>query len=93
MSHTRPRLGRHALVLAIAMLLVVPVGARATTISYSGDTLIVTGGDNTGHSVQFRYDGATGRDNILDNQTITSAPGDCQYEGLNSWVSCPATAA
>ena len=34
MSHTRPRLGRHALVLAIAMLLVVPVGAQASTISY-----------------------------------------------------------
>ncbi len=90
MSHTRPRLGRHALVLAIAMLLVVPVGAQATTVGYSGDTLIVTGGDDSRHVVQFRYDEATGRDHILDNQTITEKPGDCQYEeGLDSWVSCP----
>ena len=42
MSHIRPRLGRHALVLAIAMLLVVPVGAQATTVDYDGDTLVVT---------------------------------------------------
>jgi Ca2+-binding RTX toxin-like protein len=82
-------MGRHALVLAISMLLVGPVGASATTVSYSGDTLVVSGGDSTRHVVQFRYDDATGRDHILDNQTITSAPGDCQYEGLDSWVSCP----
>ena len=54
MSHTRPRLGRHALVLAIAMLLVVPVGAQATTVSFDGDTLVVTGGDNADHEIQFR---------------------------------------
>jgi Ca2+-binding RTX toxin-like protein len=89
MFQTRPRLGWHALVLAIALLLVGAVSAHATTVSYNGDTLIVTGGDNTRHVVQFRYDSATGRDNILDNQTITSAPGDCQYEGLDSWISCP----
>jgi Ca2+-binding RTX toxin-like protein len=89
MSHARPRLGRNSFVLAIAMLLVGTASAQATTVSYSGDTLVVTGGDNTRHVVQFRYDDATGRDNILDNQTITAAPGDCQYEGLDSWISCP----
>ena len=89
MSHTRPGLGRYSLVLAVAMLLVGSTAVQATTVSYSGDTLIVTGGDNTRHVVQFRYADATGRDHILDNQAITAAPGDCQYEGLDSWISCP----
>ena len=57
MSHARPRLGRHSLVLAIAMLLVGAASAHATTAEYSGDgnTLIITGGGaNASHEIQFR---------------------------------------
>src|SRR5688572_1274357 len=89
MSHTRPRLGRHALVLAIAMLLLVPVGAQATTVSFDGDTLVITGDDNANHEIQLRLDEATGRDHILDNQSITYPTPACQEEALHTGISCP----
>ena len=89
MSLTRPRPGRHALVLAIAMLLVVPVGAQATTVAICNGTIIVTGGDNASHEVQFRLDQTTGEDEVLDSQPITSA--DCDFV-TETRVACPGTA-
>jgi Ca2+-binding RTX toxin-like protein len=95
MSHARPRLGLHSLVLAIVMLLVGAAAAQATTVTESGDTLIVNGDDNSAHEIQFRLelvpDPDPDRDHILDNQTITSFPGDCEYENAptNTWISCP----
>ena len=90
MSQKRPRLGRHSLVLAIAMLALGAVNAHATTAAYSGDgtTLIITGGDNASHEIQFRFN--AGNDEIIDTQQFTSMPGDCsQVSGLTTWISCP----
>ena len=82
---------RRAMVLAIAMLLVSPVGAHATTVSYSGDnsTVIVTGGDNASHDVQFRISSDGLSDQILDSVAFTAAPGDCTVETAHKIV-CPA---
>jgi Ca2+-binding RTX toxin-like protein len=87
MSQTRPRLGRHSLVLAMVVLLVGAGSADATTVSYNGDTLVVTGGDSSSHEIQFRFNAATPGDDILDNQAIT-APVDCVQVTAN-WVACP----
>jgi Ca2+-binding RTX toxin-like protein len=86
-------------VTAIALLLALAAStatAVAGTVSYDGATLVFTGGDNLDHDMQFRYHPDTGRDHILDSQTITSFPGDCQYESAGpfvSEVSCPGRAA
>jgi Ca2+-binding RTX toxin-like protein len=90
MSHTRPRLGRHALVLAIAMLLMVPVGAHATTVSFDGDTLVVNGVDGDDHDIQFRLfvDGTTQYDDILDTAGFTSYPG-CTTVLEHTGIRCP----
>jgi len=61
--------------------------ASAGTVSYDGDAIVLTGGDNLSHDVQFRLNG--NRDEILDTQPITSAPGDCYYVVDPTWVSCP----
>jgi Ca2+-binding RTX toxin-like protein len=89
MSQKRPTLGRHSLVLAIAMLVAVPAVAHATTAAYSGDgnTLIITGGDNASHEIQFRFNG--GNDEVIDTQQFTSIPGDCSVVVANTWISCP----
>src|SRR5688572_23625435 len=73
MSHARPRLGRHSLVLAIAMLLVGAVSAHATTVNIDNGTLVVTGGDNADHDVQFRFKASTSEDEVLDTQVITTS--------------------
>ena len=73
MSHARPRLGRYSLVLGIAMLLVGAVSAHATTVNVANGTLVVTGGDNADHEVQFRFNASTGNDEVLDTQTITTS--------------------
>lgn len=91
MSHARPRLGLHSLVLAIAILAIgiwAPT-AVAGTITYDGDTVVFTGGDNLDHQVQFRFNSSTGADEIIDTQAIASAPGDCSYVVDPTWVSCP----
>ena len=59
MSHARPRLGRHSLVLAIVMLLVGATGANAETIvTFSGvgaeRTATVNAADGLSHELQFR---------------------------------------
>ncbi len=64
--------------------------APAATISYDGAVLVVTGGDNLNHEVQFRYDGVNNRDEILDSQQFTGIPGDCTVIVANTWISCPA---
>ena len=89
MSHTRPRLGRHAVVLAIAMLLAVPVGVQATTAHYDGNTLVITGGDSASHDIQFRLSNDQTHDEILDTVPFTSIPNDCDVVVANTWISCP----
>jgi serralysin len=71
------------------MLAVSASAATAGTLSYDGDALVFTGGDNLTHEVQFRYDPATARDHVIDTQAITAAPGDCTYEFSTTWISCP----
>jgi Ca2+-binding RTX toxin-like protein len=90
MSHARPRLGLHSLVLAIAMLLVSAAGANATTAEYSGATLIIKdGGDNASHEIQFRLSDDGTHDEIIDTVAFTSAPSDCDIVVANTWISCP----
>jgi Ca2+-binding RTX toxin-like protein len=78
-----------SLVLAIAMLLVGAAGAHATTVAYSGDTVIVTGGDNAAHDIQFRLSTDGLSDQILDTVAFTTYPGDCTLETATKVV-CPA---
>ena len=81
-----------AAILAAVFACLAASPALAGTITYAGasnEVLVYTGGDNSSHDVQVRFIEATGRDEILDNQTIDSAPGDCSYEGTDSRVSCP----
>ena len=86
MSHARPRLGRYSLVLAIAMLLVGAVSAHATTVNVDNGTLVVTGGDNANHEVQFRFNASTSNDEVLDTQVITTTT--CVPETMTKVV-CP----
>src|SRR5215210_6099585 len=76
------------LAVSLAAFLGLAPAAMAGTVSFDGPTLVFTGGDNSSHDVQVRYNQSTGRDEVLDNQPITSFPPECQYEGLNSWISC-----
>ena len=90
MSHARPRLGRHSLVLAIAMLLASAAGANATTAEYSGSTLIIKdGGANASHEIQFRLSDDATHDEIIDTVPFTSIPSDCDVVVANTWISCP----
>ena len=80
-----------ALVLATTGLLLGAGGAQATTAAYSGDdrTLIVTGGDDAAHEIQFRLSNDQTHDEILDTVPFTSIPGDCDVVVANTWISCP----
>jgi Ca2+-binding RTX toxin-like protein len=91
MSHARPRLGWHSLVLAIAILLVGAANANAGTIEYSGDgtTLIVKGVDSASHDIQFRLSDDGLSDEILDTEQFTAIPGNCTVVVANTWISCP----
>ncbi len=84
MSHARPRLGRYSLVLAITMLLVSAVSAHATTVNIDSGTLVVTGGDNLNHELQFRFN--AGADEVYDIQGITTTT--CVSDGATK-VICP----
>src|SRR4051812_38009084 len=66
--------------------------ASASTVSYSGDgtTVIVTGGDNASHEVQFRLSADGAHDEIIDDTQFTTIPGDCTVVNANNWISCPA---
>ncbi|MDQ3029018.1 MAG: hypothetical protein M3R09_03090 [Actinomycetota bacterium] len=64
--------------------------AVAGTVSYDGDAVVFTGGDDLDHELQFRLDG--NNDDIIDSQPITSAPGDCTFVGSNR-VICPGSPA
>ncbi|HMJ96403.1 MAG TPA: hypothetical protein VK486_11150, partial [Thermoleophilaceae bacterium] len=76
MSHARPRLGRHSLVLAIAMLLALGTAAPAAmaggTVTFDGDYVVYTSSDNLNHILQFRAS-ETG-DDIYDNVPFTDWP-------------------
>ncbi len=86
------RLSCRAAILTAAAAACLALGAPpalAGTLSYDGNTLVFTGGDNLNHEVQFRYNQSTNSDEILDTQPITGAPGDCSYVVDPTWVSCP----
>ena len=86
MSHARPRLGRYSLVLAIAMLLVGAVSAHATTVNIDSGTLVVTGGDNLNHELQFRFErGRRMRSTTSRGITTTT----CVSDGGATKVICP----
>jgi len=65
--------------------------ADASTASYSADgtTLIITGGDNASHGIQFRLSADQAHDEIIDTQGFTTIPGDCTVVNPNTWISCP----
>ena len=80
-------------VLAIAGLLLSAAGAHATTVAYSGDnsTVIVTGGDNAAHDIQFRLSADASADEILDTAGFTTYPEDCTVvvNVPTTWISRP----
>jgi Ca2+-binding RTX toxin-like protein len=82
------RTGTIAIVMLLALGAFAPA-AMAGTVTFSGDTLVFTGGDNLDHEVQFRFNPSTGEDEIIDSQSITSIPVGCTYVFSNTWVSCP----
>lgn len=94
-----PRMARMALRRARRVLLVTCAAlaaggtgtALATTVAYSGDgsTVIVTGGDNAAHTIQFPLSADGTHDEIIDTLPITSIPGDCTYVVSQTWISCP----
>src|SRR3954469_11173286 len=65
--------------------------SAVSTISYSVDlsTLIVTGGDNANHELQFRLHADGNHDEILDDTGFTAPPGDCDVV-TPTRISCPA---
>jgi Ca2+-binding RTX toxin-like protein len=75
--------------LALGAFLFLAASASAGTLSYDGDTLVFTAGDNLDHQVQFRLSDDGASDEVIDIQTIASAPGDCFYVVDPTWVSCP----
>jgi serralysin len=84
------RQGWHAMVLAIAIVMLLGAStpaAVAGTVSYDGNAVVFTGGDNLDHELQFRLNGAGG-DDIIDSQPITAYPGDCTAVGATR-ISCP----
>ncbi|MCW3013826.1 MAG: Hemolysin-type calcium-binding region [Solirubrobacterales bacterium] len=81
-------------VLLVSCVAVVAGGtgtALATTVAYSGDgtTLIVTGGDNAAHGLQFRLSADHVHDEILDDTGFTTIPADCTVVSGVTWISCP----
>jgi serralysin len=81
------------LLLALGAFLLLAASASASSLSYDGDTLVLTGGDNLDHEVQFRLSSNGSNDEILDNQGIPTGPGDCSYVVNPTWVTCPAKSA
>ena len=65
--------------------------ASATTVDFSADgtTLIVTGGDNANHDIQFRLSADQLHDEILDAVAFTTIPGTCTVTS-QTWIVCPA---
>lgn len=60
--------------------------AFAGTVSYDGDAVVFTAGDNLDHELQFRENGPN--DDIIDSQPITSAPAGCIFDTATR-VTCP----
>jgi Ca2+-binding RTX toxin-like protein len=83
---------RRSAVLLLALgasLLLAASASAAGTLTYDGGTLVFTAGDGLSHEVQFRLSDDGNNDEIIDIQTIASAPGDCFYVVDPTWVSCP----
>ncbi|MDQ1712529.1 MAG: hypothetical protein QOE45_1979, partial [Frankiaceae bacterium] len=86
----RTRRRSAVVLLALAAFLLLAASASAAgTLTYDGDTLVFTTSDNLNHDVQFRLSDDGNNDEIIDIQTIASAPGDCFYVVDPTWVSCP----
>lgn len=80
---------RNSVLLAIVMLLALLASAApalAGTVTFDGDVLVFTGGDDLNHEVQFRS--VAGRDEVLDTQPFTH-PVECTVIVATTWVSCP----
>jgi Ca2+-binding RTX toxin-like protein len=80
-----------AVILAAAIACLGTSTALATTVGYSGDgsTVIVTGGDNADHEIQFRLSADQAHDEIIDTVPFTTIPGDCTVVVNPTWISCP----
>ena len=78
-------------VLALTMVLALGAfapAAVAATVSYDSNLLQVTSGDNLDHDLQFRYDPASGEDNIIDSQALDGG-GGCTWVVDPTWMRCP----
>jgi Ca2+-binding RTX toxin-like protein len=79
-------------VLVVSMVLALGVFAPvavAGTVSFDGNAVVFTGGDNNSHDVQVRFNSGTGEDEIIDVHAITIPAGvDCGYVVNPTWVSC-----
>jgi Ca2+-binding RTX toxin-like protein len=81
--------------LAIAMLLALCVAApaaMASTVTFDGDYVVFTSGDNDPHTVQFRLDSTGTKDEIYDTENFApdDFPPECDYLGvLDSSIVCP----
>src|SRR4051794_22263647 len=79
-------------VLVSCALLVVGFSGTALAMStamYDGSTVVITGGDDAAHDIQFRLSADGVHDEIIDQAGIASAPGDCTYVSDPTWISCP----
>jgi Ca2+-binding RTX toxin-like protein len=75
--------------LLVALAVCAPA-AMASDLTYDGDALVYTGGDDDSHGLQFRLDLDTGRDHVLDTEVIDTFPDGCAWEtSAHNWVSCP----
>ncbi len=81
------------LVSCCAVLATATGTALATTLTYSADnsTLIVTGGDDAAHDIQFRLVqiGPDQYDDIIDTAGISSYPGNCGTVAEHTGIRCP----
>ena len=66
-------------------------GAIASVVTFEGDAVVFTAGDNADHDVQFRFNSTDpGFDEILDTHPITSYPAECAlFSGSDSHLICP----
>lgn len=89
MSYARPKLGRHSLALAIAMVMALGAAAPAAmagTVSFDGDTLVFTAVDNLDHDLRVWFIG--GNDEIIDSQPFTYPTPECAPSSTTTGISC-----
>jgi Ca2+-binding RTX toxin-like protein len=76
------------LALCVAVTAAGPGAVSASTITYEGDAMVLTGQDGANHEVQYRLSPDTTHDEIIDSAGISSFPGTCD-ELSAGHVSCP----